>query len=123
MATFDVDPTFISAKGAVVNWRTVAQSLDIQGINLENLPTTLQLRWMINPGKGMPTEPFKVWGRPYSVDIEKQLTIERIGLDFLPGHTCVTWKKHGSMCHVSVEVHGPPGRRPSRGMGEKCANR
>lgn len=108
MPTYVVDPTRFHAEGAVVPWSNVAKRLGIAVPPDRSLATMLQLRWMLDAGLGLPTEPFVVWARPHTPQLAQPLTISQRQLLFLANYELVTWAE-GSMASVSVDVQAPTG--------------
>jgi hypothetical protein len=107
MPNYIVDPTRFYAEGAVVDWVALVRRLGIQ-TDVQNLRPTIELRWMLGADLGMPTEPFRVWTRVHTTQIEKPLTIQTMSLMFLLGYSTASWSD-GSMSHVSVDVQAPAG--------------
>src|SRR5215471_14780614 len=92
MPSYIVDPTRFYAEGAIVDWRSLARRLGLEGIDANKLEPTVELRWMLSAELGMPTEPFQVWTRAHVVQgIEKPLAITQTQMIFLNLLTAVTW--------------------------------
>lgn len=106
MPNYIIDPTRFYAQGALVDWVSVIRRL---GIN-KDLPmqSTIQLRWMLRGDLGLPTEPFQVWVRPHSVQMEQPLNFRQQSLLVFFNYNLVSWT-NGSMTHVSVQVQAPSG--------------
>jgi hypothetical protein len=70
MATRILDPERFLLAGAVVDWTIAAKrhGADAKAIADKRKITTavVQLRWMLDPKLGLPTEAFQVWQRPHS---------------------------------------------------------
>jgi hypothetical protein len=103
-----VDPTRFHAEGALVSWQAAAQRLGIGIGQPIALPLVIELRWMLQPGMGMSTEPFAVWTRPHSTSVPQPLSITQRQLFFLGFLDMITWTE-GSMTTVSVDVQAPAG--------------
>jgi hypothetical protein len=101
-----VDPTRFHAEGAVVDWAAVARRLGIE-TSVPSLRPTIELRWMLAAELGLPTEPFQVWYRAHTTQVEKPLTLQTKSLFFI-GYSTITWSE-GSMSHVSVDVQTSSG--------------
>jgi hypothetical protein len=104
MPEYVVDPTRFQGEGAIVDWGALAKRLQIESAGRVVLAPTLELRWMLSPVLGLPTEPFKVWSRPHSSALQQALALSQMPLAYLFGFTVVTWLG-GSMCHISVDTH------------------
>ena len=113
MPSYIVDPTRFYAEGAVVDWSNEVNRLGIMG-EPPGFFLPLSLRWIFSAELGMPTEPFKVWARVQSTELEGPLTINTTSL-LLFGYRVITWPE-GTMTHVSVDVQRPKVARshPSR---------
>jgi hypothetical protein len=102
--TYVVDPTRFYAEGAQVDWVVVATRL---GINFDANPpqrSVVELRWMLSPDLGMPTEPFRVWQRRHATgEGQGALKFSTRALMFRPGFSVVEWPE-GSMSHVTVTL-------------------
>jgi hypothetical protein len=98
-----VETALFKAEGALVDWNVQAGRLNVpyQGKN----PKVLQLRWMIHPDLGMPTEPFIVWRRAKTNQgpVTKLLSFTVTKEDYLFGSASVTWTD-GPMMRVAVDI-------------------
>jgi hypothetical protein len=71
MVTRIIDPDRFILAGGIVDWAVAAKKhgLDAAAIAAKRkiTPSVLQLRWMLDPKLGLPTEAFQVWRRPHTV--------------------------------------------------------
>lgn len=104
MATnYTVDTKRFYADGAIIDWIRSVRLLGVQADPGRLRPVT-QLRWMLHPNMGMPSEPFKVWARRRSSQsIQQALGIKSTTLLFMGAYTAITWP-NGRMAHVSIDV-------------------
>ena len=58
------DQRSFKAQGALISYRALFAGMTKPPIDLTDVPRMVFLRWQVNPGLGMPVEPFKVWRRP-----------------------------------------------------------
>jgi hypothetical protein len=105
---FIVDPTVFRAEGAVVPWSAVAVRLGLQAAGVANIPSNVQIRWMLSAAVGLPTEPFAVWARVHKGQPQWQpLTFSQRG-GFLGLSNLIGWTQ-GSASSVQADVQAPSG--------------
>ncbi|MEX4010475.1 hypothetical protein [Neoaquamicrobium sediminum] len=78
---FILDPDRFLLAAALVDWAALARRDETHMAALKQSRDTLvrgvQLRWLLSPELGYPTEPFEVWRRPaLNVQLEKELPVE-----------------------------------------------
>ncbi len=73
MASRILDPERFILAGAVVDWTVAAKKTGVDAKQIaakRNIATSMvQLRWMLDPKLGLPTEPFQVWRRPHGAAV------------------------------------------------------
>jgi hypothetical protein len=89
MATRILDPERFILNGAVVDWTIAAKRHggDAKAIADKRKITTsaVQLRWMLDPKLGLPSEAFQVWQRPHSATTQALKSVADVSQFPMPG--------------------------------------
>ncbi len=108
-----IDPNKLLLLGAVTDWLAVYRR-HLERVRTpkelaasRKLSTTrmVQLRWLLTPAIGYPTEPFKVWRRP-ALPVQGEIAVETTSVDIL-GLRVLVLKRPQVFVRVGLQATGP----------------
>lgn len=98
------DQRSFKAQGALISYRSLFAGMTRPPLDLSDVPRLVFLRWQVNPGLGMPVEPFKVWRRPAMPVEEPKLDFQIVPIP--PIGYVVTLPEPMASITIAVEAGG-----------------
>ena len=106
-----IDPDRFILSAAVIDWRVISRrrldggAADEQARQRKISTRVVQLRWLIDPEFGYPTEPFKVWRRP-SLPMEGERPVEFETYPSFPSIRVYVWTRPLVYIRAQIKVSG-----------------